>query len=108
MILLTTSLLAASLAGQDSPPRLDTQYEASVAHPFGQPNPDAPAELAQFGFFIGEFACVDERFLPDGSSVRFNAIWNGHYFLNGHAIQTSQLPFRTGLFDRCLVGWAGR
>lgn len=87
MLLLATGLLAASLVQQDAPPRLDTAYEPNAAYPFGRPNPEAPAELAQFAFFIGDFACVDERTLPDGRSVRFATIWNGHYFLNGHAIQ---------------------
>ncbi|MBI1236482.1 MAG: hypothetical protein GC188_07335 [Alphaproteobacteria bacterium] len=81
------TLIAAILLEQAAPPIPDTQYEPSVAHPFGQPNPAAPAELAQFAFFAGAFDCTDRRLGPDGEWVEFPAIWNGHYFLNGHAIQ---------------------
>lgn len=87
MMPIAIALFAAAAAVQDAPPRLDTQYEPSAAFPHGRPNPDAPAELAQFSFFIGAFNCIDERFQPDGRSIRFNTIWNGRYVLNGHAIQ---------------------
>ena len=84
--MMTVSLLTA-LSLQASPPVIDTRYEPSVAYPFGQPNPDAPGELSQFAFFVGAFDCLDERTLPDGRHVQFPAVWNGHYFMNGHAIQ---------------------
>jgi hypothetical protein len=59
----------------------------SPAHPFGRPHPDAPPELQQFAFMIGEFDCVDEMRQADGSRLRFRAIWNARYFLNGFGIQ---------------------
>ena len=65
----------------------DAAYAPSPAHPFGRPHPDAPAELSQFAFMIGDFDCVDEIRQADGSRLRFRAIWNAHYFLNGYGIQ---------------------
>ena len=66
---------------------VDNRFAPSPAHPFGRPNPDAPPELAQFAFFIGEFDCVDTMRQPDGKRVSFPAIWNARYFLNGFGIQ---------------------
>lgn len=65
----------------------DTTYAPSPAYPFGRMNPAAPAETKQFAFMIGAFDCVDEIRQPDGKTVRFPAIWNARWFLNGHGIQ---------------------
>ena len=65
----------------------NTIYAPRPAYPFGRPHPDAPAELDQFAFMVGEFDCVDELRQRDGSRLRFSAIWNAHYFLNGFGIQ---------------------
>lgn len=65
----------------------DVSYAPSPAHPFGRPHPNAPPELAQFAFMIGEFDCIDEIRQADGSRLRFRAIWNARYFLNGFGIQ---------------------
>ena len=65
----------------------DVAYAASPAYPYGRPHPEAPAELEQFAFMIGEFDCVDQIRQQDGSVIRFRAIWNAHYFLNGFGIQ---------------------
>jgi len=83
-IAILSALLLVQLANA---PVLDTQYEPSVVHPHGRPHPDAPAELAQFAFFIGAFDCTDGRLGPNGEWIEFPAVWNGHYFMNGHAIQ---------------------
>lgn len=67
---------------------LPTSFEPSPAFPYGRLNPKAPPETAQFSFMIGEFDCVDEIINPqDGKWVKFPAIWNAKYFLNGHGIQ---------------------
>lgn len=62
-------------------------YEASAAYPYGRPNPDAPTELAQFAFFIGEYECVDRQKNAEGEWREFPAFWNARYFLNGFGIQ---------------------
>jgi len=66
---------------------VDTRFAPSPAYPFGRPNPDAPPELAQFAFFVGEFDCIDTIRQADGTRVSFPAIWNARYFLNGFGIQ---------------------
>ena len=88
----------------------DTRYAVSADYPFGQPHPEAPPELAQFAFMIGEFDCVDELRQPDGSQVRFRAIWNAHYFLNGFGIQDEYWTptFHTSnirIFDPSIESW---
>ena len=50
-------------------------------------HPDAPDELQQFAFFVGEFECADRQRGPDGEWREFPAIWNASYFLNGFGIQ---------------------
>ena len=62
-------------------------YDPSPAYPFGRRHPDAPPQLAQFEFMLGEFDCVDEIKGGNGKWRRTDAIWNAHYFLNGHGIQ---------------------
>lgn len=81
----TLALMAQSVDGPA--PTIDNSYEPSTAYPFGRPNPDAPAQLADFAFFIGAFNCTDSQRRPDGTMVSFQAQWNGHYFMNGHGIQ---------------------
>ena len=65
----------------------EVAYAPSPAYPFGRANPGAPPELAQMAFMVGEFDCVDEVRQGDGSRLRFKAIWNARYFLNGFGIQ---------------------
>ena len=62
-------------------------YGPSPAYPFGRPNPDAPPELQQFDFMVGEFDCEEATRSRDGSWNEFKAIWNARYFLNGYGIQ---------------------
>ena len=55
----------------------------------GAPHPNAPKELAQFGFLIGDFAATIHGWTGDGWSdprSGFNARWNGWYGLGGMAI----------------------
>lgn len=68
----------------DLTPRL---YESSPTHPFGEPNPDAPQELAQFNFLIGTYECVDQITDLDGKTTQLDARWTGKYILNGYGIQ---------------------
>ncbi len=87
-----SATIPAAASSEDSDPSVEeraslTRYEPNPAYPFGRPNPDAPPELAQFDFMIGEFDCIDEIRSPDGKWNRTVAIWNASYFLNGHGIQ---------------------
>ena len=65
----------------------DIGYAPNPAFPFGRMHPDAPPELEQFAFMVGEFDCIDEIRQQDGSWIKFRAIWNARYFLNGFGIQ---------------------
>ena len=72
---------------QSGQAKVRVSYEPSPAYPYGRLNPEAPPETKQFAFMIGEFDCVDEIRNPqDGSWLKFPAIWNAKYFLNGHGI----------------------
>jgi hypothetical protein len=52
------------------------------------PNPNAPAELAQFAFLVGEWDAQAYRIGADGKEVQFGyADWRISYILNGFAIQ---------------------
>lgn len=62
-------------------------YEPNPVHPYGRPHPDAPEELRQFAFMVGEFDCTDRLRQRDGTWNEFAAVWNAKYFLNGWGIQ---------------------
>jgi hypothetical protein len=53
---------------------------------FGKPNPNAPAELSQFAFLIGNWRCEAKIKLPSGEWQAFQATWSGRYILDGYAI----------------------
>lgn len=64
------------------------QYEPSTANPFGQLNPDAPAEVADFDAMIGKCACRSLSRKPDGSwADTVDMVWQFKYVLNGTAVQ---------------------
>lgn len=83
------SLAAIVLLGA-APPQ-----EMQIAPPscdYGAPHPDAPPELAQFDFLIGDYAITVSRWV-DGAwqAVPVEqygpARWNGRYILGGMAIE---------------------
>jgi hypothetical protein len=93
-LLITAALLlpAPTLAQESkqtppAAPSLFVGYDPSPAWPHGRLHPDAPPETEQFAFMVGEFDCIDEMRQGDGSWLRFRAIWNAHWFLNGYGIQ---------------------
>ncbi len=53
---------------------------------FGRPHPDAPAELAQFGFLIGRWHAESRVKAADGSWQPCAALWEARYILDGWAI----------------------
>ncbi|MEZ5347098.1 MAG: hypothetical protein R2681_16240 [Pyrinomonadaceae bacterium] len=86
IFILTIFLCISVINGQNNA-SLSADHEPNPAFPFGRLNPAAPQETAQFSFMIGEFDCVDEIINPqDGKWVKFPAIWNAKYFLNGQGI----------------------
>ncbi len=53
---------------------------------YGRRNPNAPTELAQFAFLIGQWRCEAKLKREDGIWERLQATWVGRYILDGYAI----------------------
>ena len=91
-LIVTAALIAAPVVqssaqnSQDGNARFGA-YEPNAVYPYGRPHPDAPPELIQFDFMVGEFDCEEATRNRDGSWTEFNAVWNASYFLNGYGIQ---------------------
>ncbi len=63
-------------------------FSSSRAQAVEGPNPEAPPEVAQFGFLVGEWDCTTRSMKPDGSGFTDgHAKWSGEFILNGWAIQ---------------------
>ena len=70
----------------------------STDFPYGQANPDAPAELQQFDFLIGEFNRRERIRNRDGSWGSWQkGEWNARYFMNGPGIIDATRNFETGI-----------
>mgnify|MGYP000398014167 CR=1 FL=1 len=109
VFLLLLSLPACQLNAQ-RPASLE--YEPSAAYPFGRANPEAPPELAQFGFMIGENDCLEQRRNnATGEWVEGVRSWDAHYYMNGFAIRDSGKSGATTnsnirVFDTANEEWA--
>ena len=53
---------------------------------FGRPNPNAPPEISQFSFLIGEWRCDVKAKAQDGTWRTYEATWVGRYILDGYVI----------------------
>src|SRR5262245_57040611 len=53
---------------------------------FGEPNPNAPAELSRFAFLLGRWRCQAKVLLGNGTWQKFDATWIGRFILDGYAI----------------------
>lgn len=63
-------------------------FESSDKHPFGQVNPKAPKQTADFAHMIGLSECVSVNRNPDGTwqdTVKME--WKFKYILNGMGVQ---------------------
>ena len=61
---------------------------------FGQLNPQAPPETAQYSFLIGEWDCTTKFMRPDGSGYNEGrAKWTGYYILDGWAVQDHWISY---------------
>lgn len=84
----TLALLAVALtaaAAAQAPGSLNA-YEPSAEYPWGRPNPEAPSELQQMAFMIGDFHCSERSRQRDGSWNELQTLWRARYFMNGWAI----------------------
>ena len=67
-------------------------YEPSLEHPYGLPNPDAPKELLDWAPMIGECNCISEMRNPDQTWAEpTNMIWRFKYIMNGMGVQDETL-----------------
>ena len=57
-----------------------------IKQEFGKLNPNAPAELSQFAFLIGNWNFEANVKTADGQLHRFKGTWRGRYILDGYAI----------------------
>ena len=57
-----------------------------ITQGFGKLNPNAPVELSQFAFLIGNWSFEAKVNVADGQSRPFMGTWRGRYILDGHAI----------------------
>lgn len=76
------------------PAALWSQYdfEPSLEHPYGLPNPKAPAELLDFAPLIGECNCTSQSRKADQTWAEpVNMIWRFKYIMNGMGIQDETL-----------------
>ena len=63
-------------------------YEASLNHPYGQLNPEAPQEVADFAPLIGTCDCVSTSRNQDGTWADSQHLtWKWKYIMNGTAVQ---------------------
>jgi len=69
------------------------KYEPTAAHPFGQLNPEAPPQTADYAPLIGESNCKSIVRNPDGtwSKDTLDMIWRFKYIMNGMALQDETL-----------------
>ena len=68
------------------------QYEPSIEHPFGLPNPDAPKELLDFAPLIGECNCKSVARNADQTwADPVDMVWKWKYIMNGMGVQDETL-----------------
>ena len=83
-------LASASCAAQQSgAATADTAGPMPATCDYGTPHPDAPPELEQFAFLIGDFTITSHIMTPTGWSPPRpgpQARWNGHYSMGGMMI----------------------
>ncbi|NNK76178.1 MAG: hypothetical protein HKP42_08950, partial [Maribacter sp.] len=68
------------------------EYEQSLDHPYGLPNPIAPQQILDYAPLIGECDCKSTSRNPDRTWAEPVAmIWRFKYIMNGMAIQDETL-----------------
>lgn len=103
-------LIAATGAIADQPP---IRYQPDPDSPIGERNPQAPAEVAQFDFLIGDWNVQITWFPPQGEPNTYAAKWHNHWINDGFDVmQEWRGPYITGTefrhFDPALGYWVGR
>jgi len=87
LVTLVLASTACTQAARETPgPDEGSQSMDRVDEQDGTLNPDAPAELSQFGFLIGRWRCDARLKRDDGSWGPLEGSWVGRYILDGYAI----------------------
>lgn len=84
ILLLIVCLISTQAYSQNG----DYPYDPSDQHPFGQLNPEAPEQVAEYKYLIGESRCKSVSRLAGGnwSKDSVDMIWRFKYFLNGTSV----------------------
>ncbi len=85
-------LYAAILIATASLAYAQYHYESSPEHPYGLPNPEAPAQLMDFAPLIGECNCKSVARNADqtwGDTI--DMVWRFKYIMNGMGVQDETL-----------------
>ncbi len=65
-----------------------TQYEPNAANPYGQLNPNAPEQVGDFNYMIGQSVCKSHQRNQDGTwKDPVDMLWQFKYIMNGTAVQ---------------------
>jgi len=109
-ILLLTPLFSTPVQSQQIPA---IQFQPEVDSPIGKRNPNAPEELSQFDFLIGDWNIEIDFRQPDGAIQTYPAIWHNHWMVNGILLaQEWRGPFATGVefkrYNKQKGMWEGR
>lgn len=68
------------------------KYDVSEKHPYGLPNPEAPAQIKDYQAMIGSCNCKSVVRKQDGSWAEpEDMIWRWKYIMNGTAVQDETL-----------------
>ncbi len=79
-ILLNSAVFAAAIFA-------DNAAFATEACDFGTPNPDAPTEIHQFDFLIGNYRIEARQWTGEEFSAGYlEAAWNGYWGIDGNAV----------------------
>lgn len=87
LILFSNGLPARAAKDYDHPMNRDEQRDQRRVQQNDNPNPKAPAELARWAFLIGAHRGEAKLKLDDGTWQTLQVTWEGHYILDGYAIE---------------------
>jgi hypothetical protein len=109
-VLLTIFTIQASGAAAEEPP---IRYQPNPDSPIGERNENAPDEVAQFEFLIGDWDVEITWYPPQAEPTTYNAKWHNHWINDGFDVmQEWRGPYITGTefrhYDPASGHWVGK